>query len=89
MIKKVTKDIQKTTGKTFTGTVVSDKMTKTIVVSMDYKSRHPLYKKIIKHRKKIYVDNNLSAKIGDIVKVCECRPLSKLKRFTTLEIVKN
>ncbi len=76
------------TGKTFIGTVVSDKMTNTIVVVLDYVSRHPIYKKILKKRKKIYAENNLSAKIGDIVKVSETRPLSKLKRFTTLQIVK-
>jgi small subunit ribosomal protein S17 len=77
-----------TTGKVFTGTVVSDKMTNTIVVVLDYISRHPVYKKIVKKRKKIYSENNLSATIGDIVKVCETRPLSKLKRFTTVEIIK-
>ena len=75
-------------GKTFIGIVVSDKMANTITVSMDYTYRHPLYKKILKQRKKIYAENNLSAKIGDQVKVRECRPLSKLKRFTTLEILK-
>lgn len=78
----------KETGKIFTGVVVSDKMTNTIVVSLSYTSRHPLYKKIIKKNKKIYADNNLNAKTGDTVKVKETRPLSKLKRFTTLEIVK-
>lgn len=77
-----------THGKTFTGQVVSDKMTATIVVSMDYQRRHPLYKKIIRKSKKIYVDNNLSAKVGDIVMVREIRPLSKLKRFTTVKIIK-
>ena len=75
-------------GKIFTGEVISDKMTNTIVLSMEYKSRHPMYKKIVKKNKKIYAENNLSAKIGDTVKVRETRPLSKLKRFTTLEIVK-
>jgi len=75
-------------GKIFIGEVVSDKMTNTIVLSMEYKSRHPLYRKIVKKNKKIYAENNLFAKIGDIVKVRETRPLSKLKRFTTLEIVK-
>jgi len=78
----------KETGKIFTGVVVSDKMTNTIVVSLSYTSRHPLYKKIVKKNKKIYADNNLNAKTGDTVKVKETRPLSKLKRFTTLEIVK-
>jgi len=75
-------------GKTFEGSVVSDKMTNTIVVSLEYTKRHPLYKKIVKKHKNIYAENNLSAKIGDVVKVRETRPLSKLKRFTTLEIIK-
>jgi small subunit ribosomal protein S17 len=75
------------TGKTFIGTVVSDKMNGTIVLSMDYKTRHPLYRKTVKQRKKLYAENNLSAKVGDLVKVRECRPLSKLKRFTTVEIL--
>ena len=76
------------TGKTFIGKVVSDKMTNTIVISMEYTSRHPLYKKTVSKHKKIYAENNLSAKSGDIVKVKETRPLSKLKRFTTVEIIK-
>ncbi len=75
------------TGKTFIGRVVSDKMTGTIVVSLSYKTRHPLYKKIVNKNKKIYAENNLKAKTGDEVKVRETRPLSKLKRFTTLEII--
>jgi small subunit ribosomal protein S17 len=75
-------------GKSFTGVVVSDKMTNTLVVSLSYTSRHPLYQKIIKKNKKIYADNNLNAKMGDTVKVRETRPLSKLKRFTTQEIIK-
>lgn len=77
-----------TNGKTFEGSVISDKMTNTIVVSMEYTRRHPLYKKIIRKHKNIYAENNLSAKIGDVVKVRETRPLSKLKRFTTLAIIK-
>jgi len=76
------------TGKTFEGSVISDKMTNTIVVSLEYTRRHPLYKKIVRKHKNIYAENNLSAKIGDIVKVRETRPLSKLKRFTTLTIIK-
>ena len=77
------------TGKIFTGVVVSDKMTNTIVVSLSYTFRHPLYKKIVKKNKKIYAENNLKAKTGDIVKLRETRPLSKLKRFTTLKIIKS
>ena len=76
------------TGKTFEGRVVSDKMTNTITISLEYTMRHPLYKKIVRKHKNIYAENNLSAKTGDIVKVRETRPLSKLKRFTTLAITK-
>jgi small subunit ribosomal protein S17 len=76
------------TGKTFTGVVVSDKMTNTLVVSLSYTFRHPKYKKIVKQNKKLYSENNLGAKIGDTVTIRETRPLSKLKRFTTVEIVK-
>jgi len=75
-------------GKTFTGVVVSDKMTNTIVIELSYTFRHPMYKKIVKKNKKIYSENNLTAKIGDTVLVRETRPLSKLKRFTTVEILK-
>lgn len=75
-------------GKIFTGRVVSDKMTKTIIISLQYQSRHPRYQKIVRKNKKIYAENNLQAKIGDTVRVQEVRPLSKLKRFTTLEILK-
>jgi small subunit ribosomal protein S17 len=76
-------------GKIFTGIVVSDKMANTIVVSLSYTFRHPLYKKIVKKNKKIYAENNLKAKMGDTVKLRECKPLSKLKRFITLEIIKS
>ena len=79
----------KNTGKIFTGIVVSDKMANTIVVSLSYTFRHPLYRKIVKKNKKIYAENNLKAKTGDTVKVRETRPLRKLKRFTTLEIIKS
>jgi small subunit ribosomal protein S17 len=75
-------------GKTFEGVVVSDKMADTIVVSLEYTRRHPMYKKIVMKHKNIYAENNLSAKEGDMVKVRETRPLSKNKRFTTLEIIK-
>ncbi len=76
------------TGKTFIGQVVSDKMANTIVVELEYTNRHPKYKKILTKHKNIYSDNNLFAKIGDTVKVRETRPLSKLKRFTTVEVIK-
>lgn len=77
------------TGKTFIGEVVSDRMEKTITISLEYKRSHPIYKKIMTKHKKIYAQNNLNAKIGDVVKVRETKPLSKLKRFITLEIIKH
>ncbi|MBP9817288.1 30S ribosomal protein S17 [Candidatus Shapirobacteria bacterium] len=80
--------MENNTGKTFTGIVTSDKMNNTIVVTLSYTFRHPKYKKIVKKNKKIYSENNLSAKTGDTVTVRETRPLSKLKRFTTVTIVK-
>ena len=88
MTQKKTKTKIKKTGKTFTGLVLSAKMQDTIVISLDYKYRHPIYKKTVRKRHKIYAQNNLKAKIGDLVMVKECRPLSKTKRFTTLEILK-
>lgn len=70
------------------GTVVSNKMDKTITVVVERKVQHPLYKKFIKKRKKIYADDSKNqCNIGDVVKVVETRPLSKLKNWRLLEIV--
>jgi len=76
------------TGKIFKGVVTSDKMQNTIVVTLKYTKQHPKYQKIVSKYKKIYVDNNLKATMGQVVRVKETRPLSKLKRFTTIEILK-
>ena len=74
--------------KTRVGMVVSDKMDKTVVVSIADNVRHPHYKKIIKRtiRLKAHDENN-SAKTGDIVRIMETRPLSKDKHFRLVEIV--
>jgi len=74
--------------KTFIGQVVSDKMTKTVVVLLKRRVRHPLYGKVVVKRKKLYAHNEKGAKEGDWVKVQETRPLSRLKRFKVIEIVK-
>jgi small subunit ribosomal protein S17 len=79
--------MEKSKGKIFIGKVVSSKMANTIVVLLEYTSRHPRYQKIVKKSKKIYAENNLKANLGDQVRVQEVRPLSKLKRFETLEIL--
>jgi len=74
--------------KTRTGTVVKNRMHKTIVVQIDRTLRHPLYGKILKVRSKLYAhDENNVAGIGDRVLVMETRPLSKLKRWRLLSIV--
>jgi small subunit ribosomal protein S17 len=62
------------------GTVVSDKMDKTVVVEVERRVAHPLYKKIVRHTKKYVAhDESNALKIGDLVRIRECRPLSKRK----------
>ena len=74
--------------KTRVGQVVSDKMDKTIVVAVEDSVQHPLYHKIIKRTYKLKAhDENNEAGIGDTVKVMECRPLSKDKRWRLVEII--
>ena len=74
--------------KTRTGKVVSDKMDKTIVVVVESRSAHPLYKKIVKRTYKLKAhDENNECGIGDKVKVMETRPLSKDKRWRLAEII--
>jgi len=74
--------------KTLVGTVVSNKMEKTIVVRIERRKLHPLYKKYITRSKKIKAhDKGNLCRIGDLVKVIESRPLSKEKRWRLLEIL--
>jgi small subunit ribosomal protein S17 len=71
------------------GTVSSDKMEKTITVSVETVKQHPLYKKTIRTSKKYMAhDENNEAKTGDVVKIMETRPLSKNKRWRLVEIVR-
>jgi small subunit ribosomal protein S17 len=81
---------KKTAGrKLLIGTVVSNKMKKTIVVEVTRKKAHPLYGRVISIRKKFYAhDEKNEAHIGDFVRLEETRPLSKLKRWTLKEIVR-
>ncbi|ABN54110.1 MAG TPA: 30S ribosomal protein S17 [Hungateiclostridium thermocellum] len=70
------------------GKVTSDKMDKTVVVSIETSEKHPLYKKFVKRTYKLKAhDENNECKIGDIVKVMETRPLSKEKRWRVVEII--
>ena len=76
--------------KTRVGVVVSDKMDKTIVVGVVRRVPHPKFGKIVKHRKRFYVhDEDNKAQVGDTVRISETRPLSKLKRWRLVEIIKH
>ena len=71
------------------GQVVSTKMAKTIVVEVSRRVPHPLYKRIVAKRKKFYAhDEDAVAKLGDIVRIVECRPLSHLKRWKLGDVVR-
>ena len=75
--------------KVLTGTVVSDKMDKTITVLVETYKNHPLYHKRVKYSKKYKAhDENGVAGIGDTVKIMETRPLSATKYFRLVEVVK-
>jgi small subunit ribosomal protein S17 len=70
------------------GTVVSDRNDKTIVVEIERATRHRLYRKVIRRRKKYHVhDPQNEATIGDLVRVEECRPISKKKRWQLVEVL--
>jgi small subunit ribosomal protein S17 len=71
------------------GQVVSTKMEKTIVVEIEMRKAHPKYKRVLKSNKKFYAhDEQNSARVGDMVRIRESRPLSKLKRWTLEEIIR-
>jgi small subunit ribosomal protein S17 len=71
-----------------TGMVVSNKMDKTIVVRVERLVKHPLIKKYIRRHKKYYAhDAENTCGMGDTVRIEECRPLSKLKRWNLLEVI--
>ncbi|MBI3992093.1 MAG: 30S ribosomal protein S17 [Candidatus Lambdaproteobacteria bacterium] len=71
------------------GVVVSNKMNKTAVVKVERTVRHPLYKKIIKRTKRFQVhDENNVSQVGDTVRIMECRPLSRHKRWRLVEVLK-
>jgi len=71
-----------------TGTVVSDRQEKTIVVRVDRRAAHRRYGKVLTHSKRYYAhDENNEARVGDRVEIMETRPLSKLKRWRLLSVV--
>lgn len=75
--------------RTLIGTVISDKMDKTVVVEREIRKRHPIYKKFVKKFVKIKAhDEKNEASSGDLVKVKETRPISKGKAWCVVEIIK-
>jgi small subunit ribosomal protein S17 len=81
-------DIQKNK-RELLGLIVSDKMDKSVVVQVERFIQHTVYKKYIKRYKKYHAhDEKNECNIGDVVKITDTRPLSKLKRFRVCEIVK-
>ena len=84
----MTEKISRPTRKEMIGTVLSDKMDKTIVVRVDRLVRHPKYAKVVKRSSKFKVhDEEKKAKVGDKVKVVETRPLSKEKRWRLVQVL--
>jgi small subunit ribosomal protein S17 len=80
--------VSRTSRKTRIGTVVSDKMDKTVVVSIERRVQHPVYGKMVRRTKRLKAhDERNDAKTGDTVRIMETRPLSKDKRWRLVEIV--
>jgi small subunit ribosomal protein S17 len=81
---------QQTRAKTIVGKVVSDKMDKTIVVQIESKVKHPLYKKYVKRFSKMRAhDAEGKSKIGDMVAIQQTKPVSKTKTWALVEIIEN
>ena len=81
--------MERSNRKTYRGTVVSDKMDKTITVIIETRKTHPLYGKRVKYSKKFKAHDELNeARIGDFVEIMETRPLSATKHFRVVEVVK-
>jgi small subunit ribosomal protein S17 len=75
-------------GKRRRGVVVSKSGAKTIVVQVERRVRHPLYGKVVRQMRKFHAhDERDTAKVGDVVRIAECRPMSRMKRWRLLEVV--
>src|SRR5687768_17236630 len=71
-----------------TGVVTSNKMTKTVVVELSRKFRHPLYRKVVHTTKRVKAHDEIGCQIGDQVQIVESRPLSRDKRWVVESVVK-
>ena len=80
--------MERSSRKVLRGTVVSDKMDKTITVQVSTQKSHPLYSKRVKYSKKFKAHDELNeAKLGDVVEIMETRPLSATKRFRLVKVI--
>lgn len=85
----ITDSAERNKRKVMQGTVVSNKMQKTLVVQVDRKVRHPMYEKFVSRRTKLYAhDEKNEAGVGDVVEVTQTRPLSKTKSWRLVRIVR-
>ncbi len=73
--------------KTFVGKVISTKMQKTVVVEVEQLLSHPLYKKFLRRRKKYKAHTEENLSVGDKVKIMQCRPISKEKKWKVVEVL--
>jgi len=88
LAKRESDTIERNARKTRIGLVVSDKMAKTVVVSIERRVQHPVYGKMVRRTKKLKAhDEQNQAKTGDTVRIMETRPLSKDKRWRVVEII--
>ena len=88
LAKRESDTIERNARKTRIGLVVSDKMAKTVVVSIERRVQHPVYGKMVRRTKKLKAhDEENAAKTGDTVRIMETRPLSKDKRWRVVEII--
>jgi small subunit ribosomal protein S17 len=88
LAKKESETIDRNARKTRVGKVVSDKMMKTVVVSIERRVQHPVYGKMVRRTTKLKAhDEQNEAKTGDTVRIMETRPLSKDKRWRVVEII--
>jgi len=88
IVKQGSETTERTSRKTRVGMVVSDKMAKTVVVSIERRVQHPVYGKMVRRTKKLKAhDEQNEAKTGDTVRIMETRPLSKDKRWRVVEII--
>jgi small subunit ribosomal protein S17 len=89
MAETTTNTEKKSNRKTVVGNVVSTKMQKTIVVEVERRKAHPLYRRVVRMTKKFYAhDEENTARVGDVVRLEETRPLSKLKRWKLQEVIR-